>query len=298
MTKLEALEKKLDFIISLIQENRPVTFAQCKYTLHVWLDEWIKVYKTVSVKASTLELYKTYLRVHIKPFLPDLPLNILTGLELQKFLTSMKAGRTRKAIFDVLKESFNTAHGLKLIADNPMTAVKIPPHVQEKGTALERSELDIFIKVIKGHALEKYFLFLLFTGCRRSEAINLRSCDVDFKKKLLHVPGTKTKTSDRIIPLFENAAALLNKIKPDKDGFYFRFRGDYPTHAFKKLCPAHKLHDLRHTFATRCLEAKIDMKVVQTWLGHSKLDTTADIYSHVTEEHAHAEAAILNSYLT
>jgi integrase len=125
----------------------------------------------------------------------------------------------------------------------------------------------------------------------------LRLSDVDFKSKLLHVPGTKTETTERTIPLFENVAALLAQIKPQKPAdFYFPFRPDYPTHAFKKLCPAHKLHDLRHTFATRCLAAKIPLKIVQIWLGHSEIDTTADIYTHVTNEINTAESEALNAY--
>lgn len=304
MTKLEALEKqvcaldeKLDFIIGLLQGNRPAVTV-CRYTLHSWLDEWQRAYKAPSVKPSTLNTIDVVIRVHIKPNMPDMPLNLLSGLELQKFLSAMPNSRTRKAIHDVLNECLKTAQGLKLIPDNPMTAVKIPAHIQEKGEALTPIELAAFATTIQGHTLERYFLFLLHTGCRRSEALTLRRSDVDFKNKLLHVPGTKTKTSDRTIPLFDKVAALLTGFKPDKDGFYFPFRGDYPTHVFKKLCPAHKLHDLRHTFATRCLEAKIPLKVVQKWLGHSKLDTTADIYSHVTDELNRAEADTLDRYLT
>jgi integrase len=46
-----------------------------------------------------------------------------------------------------------------------------------------------------------------------------------------------------------------------------------------------------------CLKAKIPLKVVQKWLGHSKLDTTADTYSHVTDEINKEEAETLNRYL-
>ena len=159
------------------------------------------------------------------------------------------------------------------------------------------AEVDEFLRTIKGHRLEQYFRFLLYTVCRRSEALSVNTADIDRKNRLLHIRGTKTDTSDRVVPLLDKAADLLNKLKPTADGFYFPFRPDYPTHAFKKLCPDHKLHDLRHTFATRCLEAKIPLKVVQKWLGHSKLDTTADIYSHVTADLSAAEADTLNRFL-
>ena len=43
-----------------------------------------------------------------------------------------------------------------------------------------------------------------------------------------------------------------------------------------------KFHNLRHTFATRCLECGIDMKIVSKVLGHSTIQITADLYTHVT----------------
>ena len=46
------------------------------------------------------------------------------------------------------------------------------------------------------------------------------------------------------------------------------------------FCP----HSMRHTFATRALERGIPPKVVQVYLGHSSIDVTMDIYTHVTAE--------------
>jgi len=296
--KINTLESMLGKVLEILQNGGvfSVPVLPCKFTFHTWLDEWCAAYKKPSVKPATLNTLDVVLRVHIKPNFPNVPLNLVTGIELQKFLAGMKAGRTRKAVFDVLKESFKTAQGLKLITDNPMLAVKIPPHVQEKGEALNEKEIAAFLAAIKGHKTEHYFKYLLYTGCRRNEGLNLNKSDIDYKNRLIHIHGTKTDGSDRILPLFNNVAALLNRNRPDKDGFYFRFRPDYLTHVFKKFCPEHKLHDLRHTFATTCLKAKIPMKVVQKWLGHSKLDTTADIYSHVTDEVSRAEASVLNLY--
>lgn len=44
------------------------------------------------------------------------------------------------------------------------------------------------------------------------------------------------------------------------------------------------LHACRHSFATRCLEAGIAPKIVQTWLGHSSIEITLDLYSHVNQD--------------
>ena len=42
-----------------------------------------------------------------------------------------------------------------------------------------------------------------------------------------------------------------------------------------------RFHDLRHTCASLLLSKNINMKVIQIWLGHSNMSTTADIYSHL-----------------
>lgn len=65
---------------------------------------------------------------------------------------------------------------------------------------------------------------------------------------------------------------------------------EFDTSKFKDFCPEHKLHDLRHTFATRCIESGVSMKVVQTWLGHARLDTTASIYTHLLPDFIQSES--------
>ena len=49
------------------------------------------------------------------------------------------------------------------------------------------------------------------------------------------------------------------------------------------------MHCLRHTFATRCIEAGIRPKTLQILLGHSKISTTMDLYVHVSDDSLHQE---------
>lgn len=180
-------------------------------TLFDWLDDWIINFKKPNVKESTLYTIDVVVRVHIKKNMRNKPLVEINGLDLQKFLIRMNNSRTRKAVYDVLNESFKQAYALRLIDFNPMLAVKIPAHRQNKGSELTPTQLNSFISNLKGHPTEPYFKFLLYTGCRRSEALLLQWADVDFENNLLHIPGTKTQTSDRIIPLFENVKKLDRK---------------------------------------------------------------------------------------
>lgn len=54
--------------------------------------------------------------------------------------------------------------------------------------------------------------------------------------------------------------------------------------SFDNQFPIFSGHTFRHTFATRCFEAGVDAKVVQSYLGHASLKMTMDLYTHVTDE--------------
>lgn len=61
------------------------------------------------------------------------------------------------------------------------------------------------------------------------------------------------------------------------------------TTVLKKITKAHNLpvismHNLRHTFATRCIEANMKPKALQKILGHSNINMTMNLYVHITED--------------
>lgn len=58
------------------------------------------------------------------------------------------------------------------------------------------------------------------------------------------------------------------------------------TRSFEDEFPTFGGHTFRHTFATRCFEAGVQPKVVQSYLGHASLKMTMDLYTHITEEKA------------
>ncbi len=73
----------------------------------------------------------------------------------------------------------------------------------------------------------------------------------------------------------------------------FRYRDGSPilpvgfSHAFKRIArriglEGYRLHDTRHAHATMMLRQGVHPKIVQERLGHAKVGTTLDIYSHVT----------------
>lgn len=148
--------------------------------------------------------------------------------------------------------------------------------------------------------------FLSMSGCRIGEVPQVTWSCVNREKKQLHVKGYKSETSDRIVPLFADLEALLNKIaerrksaaryaadgKPylDPSDPLFRISECQKTidAACEKLGIARITHhDFRHLFATRCIEAGVDIPTVSRWLGHADGGALAmKTYGHLRDEHS------------
>lgn len=250
-----------------------------------FLNIWIQVYKKPN-NVTWLDFHAN-IRNHIPTEVLKLKLFELNPIVIQSVINNVKTSRMRLEIFHILHGSLKTAYKFGLIDKDISELIIKPKHVQKLGSALSDEEVAEFIKQIPFSRCYHYFTFLLYTGCRRSEGLRVRWEDIDFEKRLILIRGTKTKTSLRYVPLNTFLEVQLNMINLPtyaKKGLIFKHRADYVTKEFKRLCPNHKLHDLRHTFATRCLVSGIPIKVVQEWLGHADISTTAKVYTHVTND--------------
>ncbi|MBC8347588.1 MAG: site-specific integrase [Verrucomicrobia bacterium] len=144
------------------------------------------------------------------------------------------------------------------------------------------------------------FLFLCFTGLRMGEARALRWKDVEEDRIIIR--GTKTDSAHRSLPIYHQLAALLEKMKEfrnksnEEDRILIRQRIDK---AIARACgklnlPYLRHHDLRHYFATKAIQAGVDLTTVAKWLGHSDGGVLAmKVYANVIDEHSQRQAAKL-----
>lgn len=144
---------------------------------------------------------------------------------------------------------------------------------------------------------------LAYSGMRIGESKHVTWADVDFAKGNLHVRGepvTGTKNSeDRVVPLIPELEAMLKKMRAG--------RGDEPLHATimrvhecqKSMDRAAVIvgmarithHDLRHLFATICIESGVDIPTVSRWLGHKDGGALCmKTYGHLRDEHSAVQA--------
>lgn len=112
----------------------------------------------------------------------------------------------------------------------------------------------------------------------------------------LVISSPKTKNSCREIPMSKELLAIVKPLKKIvNDNFYVLTNDEHPTEPrtyrnyynglMEKLgIPRLKYHGLRHSFATRCIEAGCDYKTVSVLLGHSNISTTLNLYVHPNME--------------
>lgn len=162
-------------------------------------------------------------------------------------------------------------------------------------------------------------LLSLYAGLRIGEVCGLKCDDLDFERQTIHIRHTveriknidgkygdgktalvlcdaKTFCSDRIIPIPPLLSSRLAEIV--KGGGDFLIKGksrkhteprNYQYYFSKRLEQAGlrkiNFHILRHTFATRCIEAGMDVKSLSEILGHSSVNITLNTYVHSSLEH-------------
>lgn len=226
--------------------------------------------------------------------------------------------QARITLYNMLEYAYQS----EVIVKNPCTKMvkyDIGKETTKKSAITIENQIK-FLKIIAGSSYEYQFKFMLQTGLRTGEMIALKWSDVDFDKRLLTIERTteyrhstqewrtgppKSKSGYRTIPLTDEAISLLKlqKIKNStfplihyewKDTIFLCKKGTpvknstYDTALFKYCdkanIPRFSMHILRHTFATRCIEAGMKPKTLQTILGHSNIGITMNLYVHTTED--------------
>ncbi len=222
-------------------------------------------------------------------------------------------------IHTVLSMIFAYAVDQEYLVRTPMPKVK-KIKAEKKGVQfMSNDQIVKLLGAMETFRLRPLFHFILSTGVRRGEALGLCWQDVDFEKeqvmirqslvkdkvKTVKLGSLKRDTSVRQIPLLtedfaqlrawketqDEEKALLDKEYVDKGLVFCRVNGlpiypDTPGEWLEDYCTKakisrFKLHELRHTYASRMIRAGTHPKVLQELLGHTNIKMTMDTYGHL-----------------
>ena len=140
---------------------------------------------------------------------------------------------------------------------------------------------------------------LMLTGCRRNEILELQWDDVDLERSEIRLRDTKT--GPRTVPLNPAAVGVLSGLRR-VPGNPWVLPGRQPGRRIASLNEPWlrlraragledvRLHDLRHSFASRALALGESLPMIARLLGHAEIQTTAR-YAHLTREAMNASAA-------
>lgn len=221
-----------------------------------------------------------------------------------------------------LSKALRQAVRWRLIASNPADTVNRPLRKRGKRQVWTVVEQQRFLAAATRYRTYPLWVLLLRTGLRIGEAlalcwdnINLGNCVLSVERTLLRrgaqvLEGTpKTESSVREVPLTQDAVACLRQWQlqqykerlrcgadwQDRVGRVFVTQTGQPMaysavlSALRSICrksdaPYIGIHGLRHTFATRLVDAGMDPKTGSELLGHSTVEFFCDNYVHPADE--------------
>ncbi len=172
--------------------------------------------------------------------------------------------------------------------------IKRPRRIKKLPVVLSKEEVKTMIDTTRNLKHRAILAVIYSAGLRISELISLRLSDIDSDRKQIRVLGKGNKY--RYTLLSVNTLDMLRiywrAYKPERYLFEGQIKGQPVSRStiqivFSKAVkkaginkPA-SVHSLRHSFATHLLEQGVNLKIIQSLLGHSSLRTTS-IYLHVT----------------
>lgn len=318
-TKAKCLEKKRELESQVATGSVPLSG---NLTVEQLIERWIREacqHKKRSTVSSYRGLARNHINPQIGRVKLSALKAAHVHSVLSKMRDEGLAGSTRHHAYTVLNASLKWSVKLDLIPRNPCDKLDPPKPDETEQAVYSPLEIEALLKSARTHRLGAVIVLAICTGARQGEIFGLKWEDVDFqasqisiRRKVIEIGGKifvetpKTKKSKRPIKLPKLAVESLQEhrkkmvaegfagcdwVFPSKTGEPMR-RQSFNRWAWKAIVegatldgePLRKIpfKNLRHAHATVLLSSGTHPKVVQERLGHSRISTTMDIYTHVT----------------
>jgi len=181
-----------------------------------------------------------------------------------------------------------------VLSKDPTAGVKRPKKENKIPQVLTKQEVTQLFEHTKTTKTKLILQLLYSSGLRVSEVVNLKPSELDFNEYTGWVRGGKGK-KDRMIILSKKLSNKLKKFTEKHSDWAYVFSKTKPltTRNIQKLVQKAAAeagikkevhpHTLRHSFATHLLDSGVDLRKIQTVLGHSSISTT-QLYTHISNE--------------
>lgn len=268
----------------------------------------------VTIKPATRHYWKQVFAALVKswPGLAERELRRLTAADCKEWARRLRkvASSTRyNNTIAGLRHVLNVAIEAGIIYGNPAVKLERVPVRAKELTLPSREQFLQLVETIRATGAwcsrdcADFVEGLAVTGCRKGEAGEIEWRDVDYSAREIVVRGdleTGTKNwTVRRVPMIPAARQLFQRMRaerpdeaPNEKVFRVNEAQKAIDHAARKLGLTRITHhDLRHLFATICIESGVDIPTVSRWLGHKDGGALAmKTYGHLRREHSVAQA--------
>ena len=302
-TKKEALGFERDFLEK--QSANPDMTFQNLY--EIYMEDM-----AARLKQSTLLTKKTVLQTHILPFFGSKPINEIKASDVRRWQAKLMSSPNNysqtylKKINTELNSIINYAKRFYDLNTNPCgKAGTIGKAKAEEMDYWTYDEYIAFREGVKDKPLS-YICFevLYWTGMREGELLALSPADIDLDNKIISINRTyqriggkdvftspKTRKSKRKIPIpdflcQELSDYIQSRYMLDADEKLFPVTKSYLSHEMIRGCKNTgvkkiRIHDVRHSHASLLINQGCDALMLADRLGHEKVSTTLNTYSHL-----------------
>ena len=273
-------------------------------------ERFMRAHVEVNCKPATATFYSLALDNHILPALGAMAVRAVEPANVSPLHYALRTRPvTANRVIDILSKMLSLAEAwdLRPAGSNPCRTVRrykerkrerflSPDETRRLGEVLDRAEAEGGASVYAVAAIR----LLMLTGCRRNEVLSLRWDDVDRTAGELRIRDGKT--GPRSVPLTPTVREVLAAI-PRVPGNPWLIVSSRPgvqrlstirEHWYRLRSQAGlddvRIHDFRHSYASRALALGVSLTMIGRLLGHTKVSTTAR-YAHLARETERASAA-------
>lgn len=261
--------------------------------------------KFINSSGTSSAMKKSWLTKHF-PYYSD-PINKISKPKLVEWRNSLDgklATRTINRGLGYVRAVFAYASTVYNVPDNGriIQSYKLTKEDKSEMPVWTVEEFNKFLNKIEYPDYKAYFYYLFWSGCRRSEGLALCKDDIQGKhvriwRAMKHFKNgfvpLKSDSSERTILLDDVTLAYLQPFISKANPFVFGETRSLPITSVQKVfeqgikdagVPRIRIHDLRHSHATMLINSGANIVAVSKRLGHSDINITLKVYSHLLKQ--------------